>query len=208
MKSRIILLFILLVILGGCSSENEKKVFSLLNNQITRQNECNQNNQALTDLMSEESNIYNNIIDKGLSDRNEAQGLIEEGYKNVLDSERYLEEYQTCVLNQQVDQDELKEINDNIEDETIREDTAQLIEQYMNYEQSLILYVEALTDLNDTQKSFYEELKTNSNTDELNQLISEINVAIENANTTSILHQEALDLFNTTYNDYYELYIK
>ena len=71
MKSGIIILFMLLVILGGCSSGNEKKVFSLLNDQIVKQNECNTNNQAVTDLMSEETIIYNDIIEQGFESGNE-----------------------------------------------------------------------------------------------------------------------------------------
>ena len=198
----------LLVILGGCSSENEKKVFSLLNDQIVKQNECNTNNQAVTDLMSEETIIYNDIIEQGFESGNEVQGLIEEGWTNVMNSQVYLEEYQTCILNTQVNPEELKKVNENIADEEIRANTEKLIQQYMDYEQSLISYVESLIRLNTTQQLFYQEIKTNLNSTNLDELVREINVAIEEANTLSYLHQEALDLFNTTYNEYYEAYIK
>jgi len=208
MKSGIIILFMLLVILGGCSSENEKKVFSLLNNQIVKQNECNTNNQAVTDLMSEETIIYNDIIEQGFESGNEVQGLIEEGWTNVKNSQVYLEEYQTCILNTKVNPEELKKVNENIADEEIRANTETLIQQYMDYEQSLISYVESLIRLNTTQQLFYQEIKTNLNSTNLDELVREINVAIEEANTLSYLHQEALDLFNTTYNEYYEAYIK
>ncbi|MBQ8993375.1 MAG: YkyA family protein [Turicibacter sp.] len=208
MKSRLIILFMLLVILGGCSSENEKKVFSLLNDQIVKQNECNTNNQAVTDLMSEETIIYNDIIEQGFESGNEVQGLIEEGWTNVKNSQVYLEEYQTCILNTQVNPEELKKVNENIADEEIRANTETLIQQYIDYEQSLVSYVESLIHLNATQQLFYQEIKTNLNSTNLDELVREINVAIEEANTLSYLHQEALDLFNTTYNEYYEAYIK
>lgn len=198
----------LLVILGGCSSENEKKVFSLLNDQIVKQNECNTNNQAVTDLMSEETIIYNDIIEQGFESGNEVQGLIEEGWTNVKNSQVYLEEYQTCILNTKVNPEELKKVNENIADEEIRANTETLIQQYIDYEQSLISYVESLIRLNTTQQLFYQEIKTNLNSTNLDELVREINVAIEEANTLSYLHQEALDLFNTTYNEYYEDYIK
>ena len=198
----------LLVILGGCSSENEKKVFSLLNDQIVKQNECNTNNQAVTDLMSEETIIYNDIIEQGFESGNEVQGLIEEAWTNVKNSQVYLEEYQTCILNTQVNPEELKKVNENIADEEIRANTETLIQQYIDYEQSLISYVESLIRLNTTQQLFYQEIKTNLNSTNLDELVREINVAIEEANTLSYLHQEALDLFNTTYNEYYESYIK
>lgn len=198
----------LLVILGGCSSENEKKVFSLLNDQIVKQNECNTNNQAVTDLMSEETIIYNDIIEQGFESGNEVQGLIEEGWTNVKNSQVYLEEYQTCILNTKVNPEELKKVNENIADEEIRANTETLIQQYIDYEQSLISYVESLIRLNTTQQLFYQEIKTNLNSTNLDELVREINVAIEEANTLSYLHQEALDLFNTTYNEYYEAYIK
>jgi len=198
----------LLVILGGCSSENEKKVFSLLNDQIVKQNECNTNNQAVTDLMSEETIIYNDIIEQGFESGNEVQGLIEEGWTNVKNSQVYLEEYQTCILNTKVNSEELKKVNENIADEEIRANTETLIQQYIDYEQSLISYVESLIRLNTTQQLFYQEIKTNLNSTNLDELVREINVAIEEANTLSYLHQEALDLFNTTYNEYYEAYIK
>ena len=130
MKSGIIILFMLLVILGGCSSGNEKKVFSLLNDQIVKQNECNTNNQAVTDLMSEETIIYNDIIEQGFESGNEVQGLIEEAWTNVKNSQVYLEEYQTCILNTQVNPEKLKKVNENIADEEIRANTEKLIQEY------------------------------------------------------------------------------
>lgn len=208
MKSRIIILFVLLIILSGCSSRNEKKVFSILNDHISEQNECNKNNQAITDLISEETKIYNNIIEKGIELGNEVQVLIEEGWTNVNDSQAYLEDYQTCILDTQINQEELKKVNENIVDESVRRETEKLTQEYMDYEQSLISYVEALINLNNKQKLFYEEIKINLNTNTLDELVRQINLAIEEANTLSFLHQEALDLFNKTYNEYYEAYIK
>ena len=208
MKSRIIILFMLLVILSGCSSGNERKVFSLLNDQIVKQNECSKNNQAITDLISEETTIYNNIIEKGIESGSEVQGLIEEGWTNVNNSQSYLADYQTCILDTQINQEKLKKVNDNIVDEHVQHETEKLIQEYMDYEQSLISYVEALISLNNRQKLFYEEIKTNLNTSTLDELVRQINLAIEEASTLSFLHQEALDLFNQTYNEYYEAYIK
>lgn len=80
MKQWLILLSLgLLVVLSGCRSQNEAKIFNALNEHISSQNKCNVNNQTLTDLISKETTIYNDIIEKGLDLFDQVQPLIEEG---------------------------------------------------------------------------------------------------------------------------------
>ena len=209
MKQGLILLsLVFLLVLGGCRSKNEAKVFSTLNNHIASQNECNANNQILTELLSKETDIYNEIIEKGLEPFEAVSSLIEDGKINVNESKIYLKDYQSCILKASVDQIALQKENQSIKKESTKVDTEALVTQYIDYEMSLIDYVDILLKLNEAQANFYNEVNATITMARLDELVTAINLAIDEANATSVLHQEALAAFNTSYSEYYETYIK
>lgn len=208
-KQRLILLSVgFLLVLGGCGSKHEAKVFSTLNDHIASQNECNVNNQTLTELLSKETDIYNQIIEKGLDPFEAVASLIEEGKINVNQSKTYLTEYQSCILKARVDQITLEKENHSTKEESAKLDTEALLTQYVDYETSLMDYVDALLKLNEAQADFYHEVNATITMVRLDELVTAINLAIDEANATSVLHQQALAAFNTSYTKYYETYIK
>ncbi|MBS3197716.1 YkyA family protein [Turicibacter bilis] len=209
MKQWLILLSLgLLVVLSGCRSQNEAKIFNALNEHISSQNKCNVNNQTLTDLISKETTIYNDIIEKGLDPFDQVQPLIEEGKTTVQESRTYLETYQACILRARLNQSELEKQNQENKNDQSKTETNTLISQYVNYETSLMKYVEALLALNEAQNVFYREITPSTPVARLDELVTAINLAIDEANAISLLHQEALVTFNTSYTNYYETYIK
>lgn len=204
----ILLALCLLVTLSGCGSQREAKVFNALNEHISSQNKCNVNNQTLTDLISKETTIYNDIIEKGLDPFDQVQPLIEEGKATVQESRSYLETYQTCILAARLNQSELEKQNQENKNNQSKNEMNTLISQYVDYETSLIDYVEALLVLNEAQDVFYREITSSTTVARLEELVTAINLAIDEANAISLLHQEALATFNTSYTSYYETYIK
>ena len=62
--------------------------------------------------------------------------------------------------------------------------------------------------LNEAQNVFYREITPSTPVARLDELVTAINLAIDEANAISLLHQEALVTFNTSYTNYYETYIK
>lgn len=209
MKQWFILLALgFLIALSGCRSQHEAKVFNALNEHISSQNKCNVNNQTLTDLISKETMIYNDIIEKGLDLFDQVQPLIEEGKATIQESRSYLETYQTCILAARLNQSELEKQNQENKNDQSKTETNTLISQYVDYETSLIDYVEALLALNEAQDVFYREINSSTTVARLDELVTAINLAIDEANAISLLHQEALATFNTSYTSYYETYIK
>lgn len=209
MKQWFVLLSLgILVVLSGCRSHHEAKVFNTLNEHISSQNKCNVNNQTLTDWISKETTIYNDIIEKGLEPFEQIQPLIEDGKTTVQESKAYLESYQTCILSARLNQSELEKQIQSSSNDKSKTEIKTLISQYIDYETSLIQYVEALLVLNEAQDVFYREVNDSTTISRLDELVMAINLAIDEANASSLLHQEALTTFNTSYTNYYETYIK
>lgn len=107
-----------------------------------------------------------------------------------------------------MNQSELEKQNQENKNDQSKTETNTLISQYVNYETSLIKYVEALLALNEAQNVFYREITPSTPVARLDELVTAINLAIDEANAISLLHQEALVTFNTSYTNYYETYIK
>ncbi len=133
---------------------------------------------------------------------------MKKGKTTVQESRTYLETYQACILRARLNQSELEKQNQENKNDQSKTETNTLISQYVNYETSLIKYVEALLALNEAQNVFYREITPSTPVARLDELVTAINLAIDEANAISLLHQEALVTFNTSYTNYYETYIK
>lgn len=197
-----------LLLLVGCGGKGETEVFTVLNDQIVSQNKCNENNTQLTDLMAKETEIYNSIIEKGTDSFADVQGFVEEGKQNVENSKQLLSEYDLCIRGALVDQNKLTKEKDKIKDTTAMQEATMLIEQYTIYESSLVSYVESLIHLNEAQSEFYNQLSESTDIQKMEDLVTNINTAIDEANTASEAHHNALIAFNELYSKYYETYIQ
>lgn len=198
----------LIVALGGCSNKAENEIFSILNDHIVNQNECNVNNQTLTNLISAEVDIYNDLIERGLDSFNEISPLLEEGKKNSQESHDYLIQYQTCVLQGRIDQQMLTKEIDTIKDAAVKQETEELVTKYVQYETALINYVDSLLKLNVAQSEFYNGVNERTTVSQLDELVTTINSAIDVVSADSLIHQESLANFNSSYTAFYEKYIK
>lgn len=198
----------LIVALGGCSNKAEIEIFSILNDHIVNQNECNVNNQTLTNLISAEVDIYNALIERGLDSFNEISPLLEEGKKNSQESHDYLIQYQTCVLQGRIDQQMLTKEIDTIKDAAVKQETEELVTKYVQYETALINYVDSLLKLNVAQSEFYNGVNETTTVSQLDELVTTINSAIDVVSADSLIHQESLANFNSSYTAFYEKYIK
>ena len=209
MKQWIQILFIMLVVvLSGCRSQEQKALFSDLNHQITNQNACNINNETLTNLISTETAIYNEIIEKGFDSFEDISPLLEEGKKNVEESSKYLNDYQTCILQNQINEQMVTEEINLIKDPTIKQATEELVTKYVQYEASLNEYVESRLTLNEAEALFYNEVNETTTISKLDELMTKMNTAIENAQMNYLTHQESLADFNSSYTSYYEKYMR
>lgn len=202
------ILALCLLLLTGCGAKSETEVFTILNNQIISQNQCSENNTQLTDLMTQETEIYNSIIEQGTDSFEMIQGFIEEGQKNVESSQELLSEYDLCIRTALVDQEKLIDVKNQIKNSTAQQEAAQLIESYTVYELSLVAYVEGLIHLNETQSAFYNELNESTSIQKIEELVTQINLAIDEANVASDTYHQALIDFNDLYSQYYEHYIQ
>ncbi len=205
---KMIALMICLVLVTGCQSKSEVNVFSLLNDQIVKQNQCNSNNEQLTKLLSQETTIYNQIIEKGTNSFEDIRGLVEEGKENIQGSKQILSDYDLCIRSSLVDETKLSKEIESIKDEKIKDESLLLTAQYKAYEESLIQYVDALIKLNEAQGAFYNGLDESTSIQVIEELVMAINAAIDEANQASEDHREALVAFNELYSQYYESYIK
>lgn len=205
---KMIALMICLVLVTGCQSKSEVNVFSLLNDQIVKQNQCNSNNEQLTTLLSQETTIYNQIIEKGTNSFEDIRGLVEEGKENIQGSKQILSDYDLCIRSSLVDETKLSKEIESIKDEKIKDESLLLTAQYKAYEESLIQYVDALIKLNEAQGAFYNGLDESTSIQVIEELVMAINAAIDEANQASEDHREALVAFNELYSQYYESYIK
>lgn len=203
-----IILAVCLLLLTACGAKSETEVFTTLNNQIVSQNQCNENNAQLTELMTQETEIYNSIIEKGTDDFEMIQGFVEEGQKNIESSQELLSEYDLCIRTALVDQQKLIDEKDQIKDSTVQQEATQLIEQYTIYESNLVAYVEKLIHLNETQSAFYNELNETTSLQKIEDLVNQINLAIDETNLASDSYHQALIDFNELYSKYYENYIQ
>lgn len=209
MKRWVQLLFMILVLaLSGCRSQVQDTLFNELNHQIANQNTCNIHNETLTNLISTETAIYNELIEKGFDSFDEISPLLEEGKKNIEESYKYLNQYQTCILQNQLDQQTLTDEINLIKDSTIKQATEELVTKYIQYEITLSDYVEDLLALNQAEALFYNEVNETTTISKLDELMTGVNLAIETAQINYLAHQERLADFNSSYASYYEKYMR
>lgn len=182
------------LMLMGCQGKTESKVFQVLNEHIKLQNGCNQQYETLTELFSQETVLYNQLMDQGFEDFEQIKPLVEEGSQLVKEIESQLQDYQTCVDEASLDEKELGAVDS--------EPLNQLVSTYQIYEQELEQYTQSLISLNEAQQNFYEVSNDQVSIATLDERITAINLAIDEANTHSMKEQEALENFNQLYKEY------
>lgn len=193
--------------LSGCRSQEQKAFFSNLNDQIANQNACNINNERLTNLISTETAIYNEIVEKGFDSFENISSLLEEGKKNIEESSIYLNDYQACIFQSQLNEQMLTEEINLINDPVTKQATEELVRKYVQYELSLNAYVESLLTLNEVEALFYNEVNEMTTVAKLDELMTQMNAAIETAQMNYLTHQEKLADFNSSYTSYYKKYM-
>ncbi len=182
------------LMLMGCQGKTESKVFQVLNEHIQLQNECNRQYETLTELFSQETVLYNQLMDQGFEDFEQIKPLVDEGSQLVKEIESQLQDYQTCVDEASLDEKELGAVDS--------EPLNQLVSTYQIYEQELEQYTQSLISLNEAQQNFYEVINDQVSIATLDERITAINLAIDEANTHSMKEQEALENFNQLYKEY------
>jgi hypothetical protein len=182
------------LMLMGCQGKTESKVFQVLNEHIKLQNECNRQYETLTELFSQETVLYNQLMDQGFEDFEQIKPLVDEGSQLVKEIESQLQDYQTCVDEASLDEKELGAVDS--------EPLNQLVSTYQIYEQELEQYTQSLISLNEAQQNFYEVINDQVSIATLDERITAINLAIDEANTHSMKEQEALENFNQLYKEY------
>lgn len=182
------------LMLMGCQGKTESKVFQVLNEHIKLQNECNRQYETLTELFSQETVLYNQLMDQGFEDFEQIKPLVDEGSQLVKEIESQLQDYQTCVDEASLDEKELGAVDS--------EPLNQLVSTYQIYEQELEQYTQSLISLNEAQQNFYEVINDQVSIATLDERIIAINLAIDEANTHSMKEQEALENFNQLYKEY------
>ena len=182
------------LMLMGCQGKTESKVFQVLNEHIKLQNECNRQYETLTELFSQETVLYNQLMDQGFEDFEQIKPLVDEGSQLVKEIESQLQDYQTCVDEASLDEKELGAVDS--------EPLNQLVSTYQIYEQELEQYTQSLISLNEAQQNFYEVINDQVSIATLDERITAINLAIDEANTNSMKEQEALENFNQLYKEY------
>ena len=182
------------LMLMGCQGKTESKVFQVLNEHIKLQNECNRQYETLTELFSQETVLYNQLMDHGFEDFEQIKPLVDEGSQLVKEIESQLQDYQTCVDEASLDEKELGAVDS--------EPLNQLVSTYQIYEQELEQYTQSLISLNEAQQNFYEVINDQVSIATLDERITAINLAIDEANTHSMKEQEALENFNQLYKEY------
>lgn len=205
---KFILPLVALLIITGCGTKSEVAMFTLLNDQIMNQNKCSTNNQQLTNLLAQETDIYNQIIEKGTNSFEDVSGVVEQGKENIEASKEILNDYDVCIQSALVDEAKLSKNIEGIKDEKIKDEAILLTEQYRVYETSLVQYVKSLIKLNDSQGEFYNGINESTSIQTLEELVTTINSTIDEANQASENHREALVKFNELYSTYYDTYIK
>lgn len=193
--------------LSGCRSQEQKTLFSNLNNQIANQNACNINNERLTNLISTETAIYNEIVEKGFDSFENISSLLEEGKKNIEQSSTHLNDYQTCIFQSQLNEQMVTEDINLINDPVIKQATEELVTKYVQYELSLNAYVESLLTLNEVEALFYNGVNEMTTVSKLDEWMTQMNAAIEAAQINYLTHQEKLAEFNNSYTSYYKKYM-
>ena len=182
------------LMLMGCQGKTESKVFQVLNEHIKLQNECNRQYETLTELFSQETVLYNQLMDQGFEDFEQIKPLVDEGSQLVKEIESQLQDYQTCVDEASLDEKELGAVDS--------EPLNQLVSTYQIYEQELEQYTQSLISLNEAQQNFYEVINDQVSIATLDERITAINLAIDETNTNSMKEQEALENFNQLYKEY------
>lgn len=182
------------LMLMGCQGKTESKVFQVLNEHIKLQNEYNRQYETLTELFSQETVLYNQLMDQGFEDFEQIKPLVDEGSQLVKEIESQLQDYQTCVDEASLDEKELGAVDS--------EPLNQLVSTYQIYEQELEQYTQSLISLNEAQQNFYEVINDQVSIATLDERITAINLAIDEANTHSMKEQEALENFNQLYKEY------
>ena len=182
------------LMLMGCQGKTESKVFQVLNEHIKLQNECNRQYETLTELFSQETVLYNQLMDQGSEDFEQIKPVVDEGSQLVKEIESQLQDYQTCVDEASLDEKELGAVDS--------EPLNQLVSTYQIYEQELEQYTQSLISLNEAQQNFYEVINDQVSIATLDERITAINLAIDEANTHSMKEQEALENFNQLYKEY------
>lgn len=91
-----------------------------------------------------------------------------------------------------MNQSELEKQNQENKNDQSKTETNTLISQYVNYETSLIKYVEALLALNEAQNVFYREITPSTPVARLDELVTAINLAIDEANAISFITSRSI----------------
>lgn len=198
-KQTILTLFICTILLSGCFGPSpEENIYQTLEEVASIEETFQKQQQPLLELEKKESELYNKIMDLGMTEFDQVVSLSKEAITVVEEREKKIQSEYDSIMSSKKNFQDINEEIEKIKDEKLLESAKQLQttmeERYSSYEK---LYENYITSLS-LDKELYTMLQKEDLTiDELDTQISEINTAYK-----SVMKQnEEFNKLTEQYND-------
>lgn len=193
------MLFICTILLSGCFGPSpEENIYQTLEEVASIEDTFQQQQKPLLELEKKESELYNKIMDLGMTEFDQIVSLSKEAITIVEEREQKIQTEYDSIMSSKKKFEEIKVDIEKIKDEKLLESAKQLIttmeDRYNSYEKLYENYEASLS----LDKELYTMLQKEDLTiDELDTQITEINTAYK-----SVMEQnEQFNKLTEQYND-------
>lgn len=198
-KQTVLMLFICTILLSGCFGPSpEENIYQTLEEVASIEDTFQQQQKPLLELEKKESELYNKIMDLGMTEFDQIVSLSKEAITIVEEREQKIQTEYDSIMSSKKKFEEIKVDIEKIKDEKLLESAKQLIttmeDRYNSYEKLYENYEASLS----LDKELYTMLQKEDLTiDELDTQITEINTAYK-----SVMEQnEQFNKLTEQYND-------
>lgn len=184
--------------MAGCQSKPEEKIYKILEETVTKEKGFQSQQAPLAKLESEETHIFEQIMDLGLKDYQKVVKLSDKALKNIAERKERMGMEQASMLSSQKEFMKIKTMISELKDQNLKDEALLLYDlmekRYETHEQLYNAYISGLA----ADQKLYELLKQKDVS--LNNLEAQINATNESFSAV----MKANKKFNTetkTYND-------
>ena len=178
-KQTVLILFICMIVLSGCFGPSpEENIYQTLEEVASLEDQFREEQEPLLELEKKESELYNKIMDLGMTEFDQVVSLSKEAITVVEDRESKIQAEHDSIMSSKEKFEEITDEIETIQDETLKDTATKLKkimeDRYKSYETLFEQYETSLA----LDKELYTMLQKEDLTiEELDNQITEINTA-------------------------------
>jgi len=180
----------LCILMAGCQSKPEEKIYQILEETVSKENVFQNQQSPLAKLESEETHLFEQIMGLGMKDYQKVVELSDKALLNIKERKERMDKEQDSMLSSQKEFIKMKSIISDLQDENLKGEASQLYtlmeKRYETHEKLYKAYMEGL----DADQKLYELLK------QKNVSINEIEAQIDSTNASFSSVMQANKQFN------------